>query len=80
MSRLERSTLSTFQESNVLKLQYVVYPVMAAEAYAGKLDLDLSILVNNVEILKTRVHFIENEAYCSDVRLEHVPFEFIDST
>lgn len=52
---------------------------MTAEVYAGKLDLDLSILVNNVEILKTRVHLVENEAYCSDVRLEHAPFEFIDS-
>lgn len=52
---------------------------MTAEVYTGKLDLDLSILVNNVEILETRVHFVENETYCSDVRLEHVPFEFIDS-
>ena len=79
MSCLERSTLSTFQEENALKLQYVVYPIMTAEVYTGKLDLDLSILVNNVEILETRVHFVENETYCSDVQLEHIPFEFIDS-
>lgn len=63
----------------MLKLQYVVYPIMTAEEYNGKLDLDLSILVNNVEILKTRVHFIENETYCNDVRLEHISFDYIDS-
>ena len=69
----------TFQESDALKLQYVVYPIVDEEAYTGKLDLDLSILVNNMEILRTRVHFIENEAYCSDVRIEHIPFDFMDS-
>ena len=63
----------------MLKLRYVVYPIMTAEEYNGKLDLDLSILVNDVEILKTRTLFIENEAYCVDLRVIHVPFNYVDS-
>lgn len=63
----------------MFRLQYVVYPIISADEYQGSLALDLSILVNDVEILKTRTLFIENEAYCVDLRVIHVPFNYVDS-